>query len=83
MTINNTHKVFQILLSGITEGSALGLLLFKIFINGLYLYIPKRYSINCADESTISAAGNTTEKPILSLFQLQNKTVKLLSIGSK
>ena len=83
VTINNTHKVFQNLLSGITEGSVLGLLLCKIFINGLYLYISKTYLLNFADENTISAAGNTTGKPISNLFQLQNKTVKLLLIGSK
>ena len=35
--INNTHSVFQILLSGVAQGSILSSLLFKIFINDLYL----------------------------------------------
>ena len=35
--INNKHSVFQILLSGVLQGSILGPLLFNIFINNLYL----------------------------------------------
>ena len=39
--INNTHSVFQILLSGVYQGSILGPLLLKIFINNLYLWVSK------------------------------------------
>ena len=35
--INSTHSVFQVVLSGAARGSILGLLLFNIFINDLYL----------------------------------------------
>ena len=39
--INNTHSVFQILLSGVPQVSILEQLLFNIFINDLYLWVSK------------------------------------------
>ena len=67
MRINNTHSVFQILLSGVPEDSILGPLLFNIFINYLYLWISKTDLFNFADDNTISAAENTIEKLISTL----------------
>ena len=39
--INNIHSVFEILLSGVHQGSILGQLLLNIFINNLYLWVSK------------------------------------------
>ena len=57
--INNMHSVFQVLLSGVPQGSIIGPLIFNIFINDLYLWITKTNLLNFADDNTISAAERT------------------------
>ena len=79
MRINNTHNVFQTVLSRVPQDSVLGPLLLNIFINDLYIWISKTDSLNFADDNTITAAEYTIER----LIPLPNKTVKLLLIGSK
>ena len=65
--INNTHSVFQVLSSGVNQGSILVPLLFNIFINDLYLWITKTELLNFADDNIISAAEGTIENLISTL----------------
>ena len=69
--INDTESVFQILLSGIPQGSVLDPTLFNIFINGLFKDVELA---NFADENTIYAARNSTEEPI-EVLQKESKPV--------
>ena len=74
--INDTHSIFQILLSGVPQGSILGPLLFNIFINDLCLWITKTHLLNFADDNTISAAGKTTEDLIYTLETESQKAIE-------
>ena len=53
--INNIFSAFQVLLSGVPQGSILGPILFNLFINDLFLWIENASLHNFADDNTLSA----------------------------
>ena len=54
LKINDTESLFKILLSGVPQGSILGLILFNIFIDDL-LFINEAKLLNFTDDNTIYA----------------------------
>ena len=59
--------MFQILLSGVPQGSVLGLLLFNILMNGLFYFIKETQLLNFTDDITIGTFLNSVDDLITDL----------------
>ena len=51
---NNCYSIFQLILSGVPQGSILGPILFNTFINDVILFIKQANVHNYADNNTIT-----------------------------
>ena len=70
VNINNVHIVFEILISGVPQGSILRPLLLYIFINNLFYFIKAALLLNFADDKTIATFWNSTDDLITDLQKI-------------
>ena len=71
--INDTESIFQILLSGVPQGSILGPILFNIFINDLFLFINEVELANFADDNTLYTSKKDVEE-VLKVLEKESKS---------
>ena len=79
--INNTHSVFQVLLSGVPRGSILSPLLFNILISDQYLWTTKTDLLNFTDDNTTTAAERNIENLISTLEIKSQATIECFNLS--
>ena len=75
--INNTQSKFDTIISGVPQGSIFGPILFNIFFNDFFFFIPKAPVHNFADDNTLCSFAKTLRV----LVTIYNQNVKQQLIG--
>ena len=71
--INNVFSTFQVLLSGVPQGSILGPILFNIFMSDLFLWIEEASLHNFADDNTLSAFAKSIPE-LIKVLEKESET---------
>ena len=72
--INNTHSQLETIISGVSQGSILGAILFNLSINDLFFFVVLASLYNFADDNILSAFA-TTVSELIKILESESEVV--------
>ena len=71
---NNTHSQLETIISGVPQGSILGLILFNLSINDLFFFVALASLYNFAVDNTLSAFATTVSR-LIKILESESEVV--------